>query len=96
MVKDFPAKPAVKVIAYITTWCPDCMRSRRVLQRSGIPFEEIDTERVAGSEEEMRAINGGSGKVPTIIIDGPCGRCILIEPSDADLNAALRAAREDS
>ena len=60
----------VQVLAYITTWCPDCSRSRRVLQRLGMVFVEIDTEKIAGAEEAMRAINGDLGKVPTILITG--------------------------
>lgn len=85
-------KPPIKVIAYITSWCPDCIRSRRVLQRMGIAFVEIDIERVAGSEETMKALNGGSGKVPTILIDTEQGRKILIEPGDPELITALKSA----
>src|ERR1051326_4131731 len=80
----------VKIVAYITTWCPDCSRSRRVLQRMGVVFAEIDTERIPGSEDAMRAINGGSGKVPTILIEGPGGRAILVEPGDRELADAVR------
>lgn len=80
----------VKVVAYITDWCPDCSRSRRVLQRFGIPFAEIDIERIPGSEDAMRAVNGGTGKIPTILIDGPGGRSILVEPGDRELADALR------
>ena len=77
------------VIAYMTNWCPDCIRSRRVLQRAGILFAEIDIDDIPAAEDAMRSLNGGSGKVPTILIDGPQGRLILIEPSDAELTAAL-------
>ena len=73
------------VVAYTTQWCPDCSRARRLLHRMGIAFQEIDIERVDGAEEAMRAQNGGSGKVPTILI----GDQVLIEPSDADLRKAL-------
>lgn len=82
---------AVTVTAYITNWCPDCARSRRVLQRAGISFEEIDIEAVQGAEETMRALNGGSGKVPTILIESPEDRTVLIEPNDRELTDALRA-----
>jgi mycoredoxin len=80
----------VKIVAYITTWCPDCNRSRRVLQRLGFDFIEIDIEKIPGSEEAMRAINGGSGKVPTIVISGPGIEWILVEPGDRELADALR------
>ncbi len=80
----------MRTVVYTTTWCPDCSRSRRVLQRLSVPFAEIDIERNPGSEEAMRAINGGSGKVPTIIIEGSGGRAILVEPTDKELADAIR------
>lgn len=85
---------AVTIIAYITHWCPDCVRSRRVLQRAGLPFVEIDIEKTPSAEDAMRAINGGSGKVPTILIESPAGRQVLIEPGDGELSDALRAAAQ--
>ncbi len=80
----------VKVVAYIAAWCPDCTRSRRALQRLGVVFAEIDTERIPGAEEAMRAVNGGSGKVPTILVDGPGGRAVLVEPGDRELADEIR------
>ena len=81
---------AVTIVAYIAHWCPDCVRSLRVLQRSGLPYVEIDIEKMPSAEDAMRAINGGSGKVPTILIDSSAGRRILIEPDDRELADALR------
>jgi glutaredoxin len=69
------------------------MRSRRVLQRSGFDFEEIDIESVAGAEAAMRSLNGGSGKVPTILIESEQGRHTLVEPSDKDLTDVLSLHR---
>ena len=74
------------VIMYMTSWCSDCMRSRKILQRSGASHIEIDIDKVPGAEVAMMAINGGSGKVPTILVDGK----VLIEPSDLELEKALR------
>ncbi len=75
------------VLAYTTSWCPDCRRSKRVMTRLGVAFTEIDIEEEAGAEECMRAANGGSGKVPTIVI----GDCVLVEPTDEALEEALSA-----
>ena len=86
-----PGEYAVAVIAYMTNWCPDCTRSRRVLQRAGVAFVEIDIDKIASAEDAMRAQNGGSGKVPTILIDGPEGRRVLIEPTDHELAQALNS-----
>ena len=90
-MRDLSYKPCdVEVIAYITSWCPDCARSRRALQRLGVTVTEIDTESIHGSEEAMRAVNGGSSKVPTIIIEGAGGREVLVEPADRELADAVR------
>jgi mycoredoxin len=75
-----------QVVAYVTSWCPDCHRSQRLLDRLRIPYEAIDIETTAGAEEAMRASNGGLGKVPTILIGGS----VLVEPSDEELTTALR------
>lgn len=77
------------VIVYMTSWCPDCTRSRRVLQRAGVEFVEIDIDKIPSAEDAMRAQNGGSGKVPTLLIDRPEGRVVLIEPSERELSEAL-------
>ena len=78
------------VLAYMTNWCPDCSRSRRVLQRSGVSFNEIDIDHAAGAETAMREANGGSGKVPTLLIERDGERIVLIEPTDRELTEALQ------
>jgi mycoredoxin len=83
----------VAVIAYMTNWCPDCARSRRVLEREGVPYVEIDIDQTPSAEDAMRSLNGGSGKVPTIFVDTALGRITLIEPTDAELTNALRSHR---
>jgi glutaredoxin len=52
----------------------------------GVSFKEIDIEEVRGAEDEMRRLNGGSGRVPTIVIGD---EAVLVEPTDAELRAAL-------
>ena len=74
------------VVAYITSWCPDCHRARRILRELNVECVEIDIEAVPGAEAQMRAINGGLGKVPTLII----GKTILVEPPDATLRSVLQ------
>lgn len=77
---------------YATSWCPDCHRSIRLLRELGAPFTLIDIEAEEGAEARMRAVNGGSGKVPTIII----GDRVLIEPRNDELRAAVTAAMSAS
>ena len=56
-------------------------------------FVEIDIEKVAGAEEEMRSANGGSGKVPTILVEGDGVHLVLVEPGDRELADAIRTCR---
>lgn len=86
----------LKVIAYVTGWCPDCSRSRRLLLRMGISFVEIDIEKIPGAEDGMRALNGNSGKIPTILIQNSRGSIVLIEPTDRELADALRGCQPPS
>ena len=79
----------ISITVYMTTWCPDCVRSRRVLQRAEIPFQEIDIEKIRGTEAIMRSLNGDSGKVPTIVIETENGRFVLVEPNDHELGDVI-------
>jgi hypothetical protein len=66
------------------------------MQRAGVRFAEIDIEQTPGAEETMRALNGNSGKVPTILIENGTRRTVLIEPSDRELNEILRSHQPTS
>ncbi len=79
----------------MTDWCPDCVRSRRVLQQAGVEYSLIDIDETEDAEVAMRNVNGGSGKVPTIVIDTSGGRRVLVEPGDDELREALRHARAE-
>lgn len=83
------------ITAYTTNWCSDCKRSKRLLHRAGISFTEIDIEKSEEAENAMREINGGSGKIPTILIENATRRAVLVEPSDAELKRTLCLFEED-
>jgi glutaredoxin 3 len=59
---------AKKVTMYATDWCGYCARARRLLERKGIAFEEIDIEAVPGAYEEMHRRSGRTS-VPQLFID---------------------------
>jgi glutaredoxin 3 len=40
-----------KVTVYTTSYCPYCVRAKRLLERKGVAYEEIDAER----KDELRA-----------------------------------------
>lgn len=71
-------------------FCPDVTRTRLRLTDLGIAWTEYDIEadEAAGAETERLT---GRRSVPTLII----GETILVEPSNAVLEAALVAAGYD-
>jgi len=84
-------KREICIVVYSTSWCPDCTDAHKVLKRSGFSYQTIDIELVPGADDEMKELAGGIRKVPTIIIDSPGGRQILIEPDSESLYNLLRS-----
>jgi glutaredoxin-like protein len=73
---------------YGADWCGDCRRAKNVLTAAGVSFDyvEIDKDEAAAA----RAIEiSGAKSIPVIVF--PDGT-YLIEPSNADLLAAVGAA----
>lgn len=54
---------------YATGWCPYCVAARNLLQRKGVPFEEIDLTSEPSRRAEMESLSGRSS-VPQIFIGG--------------------------
>lgn len=78
--------PKIKV--YATTWCSDCRLAKHVLESRSIDYDWINIEDDADAAALVLQINGGYSSVPTILF--PDGR-VLVEPSKAELEAALAA-----
>lgn len=72
---------------YGAGWCPDSRRSRKCLDRLGIPYDYRDIDEDAKAFDYARSVNNGRPTVPTILF--PDGS-ILVEPSDAALEAKCR------
>ena len=79
-----------RLTVYATDWCPDCVRAFRVLKQTGTRYTKIDIEAVSGAEAKMRALNGGSGKIPTLILERDAQTFCLIEPGDLDLKVWIK------
>jgi hypothetical protein len=47
------------VVIYGTSWCGDCRRVKKVLERRGVDYAWVDVERKKGAREEMLRLNGG-------------------------------------
>ena len=74
------------IIMYSTTWCGDCKRSKRLLDKHQIEYMYIDVDRDQEALAIVKELNNGVRVVPTIVF--PDGSR-LVEPSDAELSAKL-------
>ena len=75
-----------EIIMYGTKWCPDCYRSRRVLESRDTSFKWIDIAEDPEAAAEVERLNKGYRSVPTIVF--PDGS-ILVEPSNTELEKKL-------
>ena len=74
-----------EITVYSAEWCGDCRRSKALLNAVGAEYELKDVEHSEEFTEEAKAISGRSN-IPVIVFKD--GRH-LVEPSDAELHAAL-------
>jgi mycoredoxin len=74
------------VTMYSTTWCGYCNRLKKLMQREGIEFAEVDIEVTEGAADLVMAANGGNRTVPTLVFaDGAA----LTNPSLDQVKAQL-------
>jgi len=74
------------VTMYTTTWCGYCVRLKKLMQREGIDYAEVDIEAEDGAADVVMAANGGNRTVPTLVFaDGTA----LTNPSIDQVKAAL-------
>jgi glutaredoxin 3 len=59
-----------RVEIYSTLFCPYCARAKALLERKGVPYENIDVMEDTARRDEMVKRAGGSTTVPQIFIDG--------------------------
>lgn len=59
-----------RVEIYTTQWCPYCVAAKRLLDRKGVTYEEIDVSRDPGMRAEMMRRAPGRYTVPQIFVDG--------------------------
>jgi mycoredoxin len=52
---------------FTTQWCGYCMRLKKLMQREGIEFAEVDIENDATAAELVMQANGGNRTVPTLL-----------------------------
>lgn len=55
------------ITMFTTTWCGYCRRLKSQLDRAGIPYTEVNIERVEAAAEYVMSVNGGNQTVPTVL-----------------------------
>lgn len=78
------------IILYGKTYCEDSDRSRAHLQKLGVPFREVNIDHDADAERFVMFVNGGNRATPTVVIGGGNRRLVLTEPTDEELEEAVR------
>ncbi len=74
------------VTMYTTTWCGYCVRLKKMMEREGIEFAEVDIERDPAAADVVMQANGGNRTVPTLVF--PDGSA-LTNPSIDQVKAQL-------
>jgi mycoredoxin len=59
--------PDAPVTMFNTQWCGYCMRLKKLMQRDGIEFAEVDIENDPAAAEIVMQANGGNRTVPTLL-----------------------------
>jgi mycoredoxin len=59
--------PDAAVTMFTTQWCGYCVRLKKMMQREGIDFAEVDIENDAAAAELVMQANGGNRTVPTLV-----------------------------
>ena len=52
---------------YSTTWCGYCVRLKKMLDREGIQYAEVNIEEDETAAQLVEGVNGGNRTVPTVI-----------------------------
>ncbi len=75
-----------EILLFGTKWCPDCHRTKFLLDEFGIDYVEIDVDRDPEGLAFVRRVNHGHRIVPTVVF--PDGT-IYVEPPDSAVAAKL-------
>ena len=80
------ATPGEAVTMYTTDWCGYCVRLKKLMQREGIEFGEVNIEHDPQAAELVMQANGGNRTVPTLVFaDGSA----LTNPSIEQVKSQL-------
>tara|TARA_A100001037_G_scaffold3462_1_gene3325 strand:+ start:1711 stop:1962 length:252 start_codon:yes stop_codon:yes gene_type:complete len=67
---------------YSTEWCGDCVRSKKLLEKLGITYEEIDIDFDKDAYNKVSELQNRKPRIPTIVFEDGS---YLVEPTDVEL-----------
>ena len=76
------------VTLYGANWCGDTIRMQSRLNALAVGYHYVNVDANPMGQEEVRELNQGSLKIPTVVIEGN-GTRILSEPNEHELWQAL-------
>ena len=77
----------MKIDFYTTDWCGDCVRSKALLNKLGLNFNEINVDLNEDANEYIKSLQVNQRRIPTIVFED---ESFLVEPSDVELENKLK------
>ena len=77
----------MKIDFYTTDWCGDCVRSKALLNKLGLDFNEINVDLNEDANEYIKSLQVNQRRIPTIVFEDDS---FLVEPSDVELENKLK------
>ena len=74
-----------RIVVYGAYWCSDSIRTRRFLNRHGVPYTLVDVDEDPQAAQKVKEWNNGFLSTPTLDIEGR----IVTEPSNEELAKLL-------
>ena len=77
----------MKIDFYTTDWCGDCVRSKALLKKLNLGFNEINVDLNEDANEYIKTLQANQRRIPTIVFED---ESFLVEPSDVELENKLK------
>ena len=77
----------MKIYFYTTDWCGDCVRSKALLKKFDLDFNEINVDLDENANEYIKTLQINQRRIPTIVFEDGS---FLVEPSDVELENKLK------
>ncbi len=77
----------MKIDFYTTDWCGDCVRSKALLNKLNLAFNEINIDLNEDANEFIKTLQVNQRRIPTIVFED---KSFLVEPSDVELENKLK------